>query len=206
MEVGCVNVRFRGRGLDLRRAGAGGFGDGRFVEAGGELLWKTARSRRRLTWAAVMSEERVVMRHSPHAALARCLVLLLVVVAGVFVWEHRRLSGDLTVQGSVAGVERVSGGKGGDNRRFTIRYEVEGAVRNTRVSRGLIDHFVRFRDLSRGDAVPLRVDPAAPGDARLDSINATYPLTLCFVALILCLLGAWVAVARRLRSGDRAKA
>lgn len=147
-----------------------------------------------------MSELRLVVRRSPHAALARCLILLLVVAGGVFVWENRRLSDDRTVQGRVVDVERVSGGKGGDNRHFTIRYEVEGAVRETSLSRGLVDHLFRFRDLSRGDAVPLRVDPSAPDDARLDSVNGTYPFTLCFVALILCLLGAWAAVVCRLRS------
>lgn len=129
------------------------------------------------------------------------LVLLTVATVVAFGCERAKWSGYRSVAGEVVGVARVFGGKGGDSREFTIHYRVDGDVRQLVTRRGIIDHFGGFRDLRKGDTVPVAVESHPQGDAVLDSINARYPITLSIGALlgIAAVTGMILVLSGRLR-------
>ena len=134
-------------------------------------------------------------------ALARCLVFALCATAVAAAWENFAGSGDARVTGEVVRVERVFGGKGGDNRAFTIRYEMDDSVHRITTSRGLLDYFGGMRDLSEGDELPLRVDSRQPGEAVPDTLNARFPITLCCGALVGIVAMTWGVLELRSRFG-----
>ena len=106
------------------------------------------------------------MNASPRAAAIRISILIVVLCAVSFGWEAYRNSGLLHLSGRVIGEGRVLGGKGGDNKEFTIRYRVQGEDFSFISRRGILDQLGGLRGLRRGDTVPLAVSPsaAAQGD------------------------------------------
>ncbi|MDZ7782328.1 MAG: DUF3592 domain-containing protein [Halioglobus sp.] len=142
----------------------------------------------------------------PSRTLSRgVLFRILLILAGAwfaaFYLEHTQLASFQSASGEVIRVESVMGGRGGDNRRFTIAYRVDGERYKLVTSRGIIDSLGRFRNLSKGDRVPLMVNPEPPVQARLDSFNASYPITLSItaLALILAITWSWLVFTGRLR-------
>ncbi len=123
------------------------------------------------------------MNASPRAATTRISILLLVLCAVSFGWEAYRNSGLLHLSGRVVEEGRALGGKGGDNKEFTIRYRVQGEDYSLISRRGILDQLGGLRGLQRGDIVPLAVSPAPPHRAILDTLSGRYGMTLCFVAL-----------------------
>lgn len=136
---------------------------------------------------------------SLRAALVRLSLLLGIVLVGAAVWEHSRLADHRAVTGSVTEVEQQFAGPFSDSRRFKIRYQLNGSSRETVETRGYLDRLGPLRSLGSGDDVELAVDPAAPSNARLNTVNARYPASLTIAtlaALLYITVGAMKLIGR----------
>ncbi len=135
------------------------------------------------------------MTPSPHAAIIRISILLLVTCALAFGWEASRNTGFLHVTGHVVQVKNVFSGRGGDNKEFTILYNLQGKDYYLVTRRGILDSLGALRDLQRGDSVPVAARSNPPHRAILDTLSGRYGITLCFLVLA-AVFGVVVAVMR----------
>ncbi|MDZ7852096.1 MAG: DUF3592 domain-containing protein [Halomonas sp.] len=119
----------------------------------------------------------------PRAAIFRISVLLAVVLIFTVAWEYTGNVGSRTVKGTVIKVEPVFGGRGSDNRKFTVRYKAEGQQYTLNATRGLVDRLMKFSNLDLGSTVPVAVSRDNPARATLDSFNSRYPISLTFGTL-----------------------
>lgn len=101
--------------------------------------------------------------------------------------------------GEVLQVMRVGSSGKGDNREFTIRYQVRGEHYQLVTRRGLMDSLFAFRDLATGDQVPLKVATDEPARAALDSLTARYPISAALLALTALVMVLALLVWRRRR-------
>jgi len=139
----------------------------------------------------------------PRGAVIRALMLLILAWAGAGLWEYSQQRDYRGTEGEVGRVERVFAGRSGDDRAFTIRYGWQERIYRITTGRGVIDSLGAFRNLDRGDVVPLAVDPDRPSRAVLDTFNARYPITLSITAFagIVFATGGLLVLTGRLRLG-----
>jgi hypothetical protein len=134
-----------------------------------------------------------------HAGLLRGFVLLVGVLTVGFFWEHRQARSLERTTGEVVDVEEVFGGRGGDDRRFTVRFPDGDEIHRFTTGRGVVGQLWTFADLGVGDEVPVAFDPDAPSGARLDTVAQTYPFTAsagAFALLYVFVVGGMAVTGR----------
>ena len=125
------------------------------------------------------------MKQVPRARFLRVFTILFISLAIILGWEISKDLDRTVVEGEVVNVERVFGGRWGDNKKFTIQYSADGEKRVLTTSRGIYDHLVTYRKLQEGDKVILSVNTTNPDQASFNSINSRYPVSLAIGSLII---------------------
>lgn len=124
------------------------------------------------------------------AAFIRLLVIFGVTLGGGYVYESTALDRYKVGQGEVARVEpNRSGGPNADEKKFDIAYRVDDTEQQVTATRGIVGQTWTYRNLSRGDDVPILIPKDQPGDATIDAISRRYPFTLCVGALFVIFVG-----------------
>ena len=128
-------------------------------------------------------------------ALVWIVVLLLVLLAGSFMWETQQRAGWVATTGQV--LEHTYS--------LHVRYRVEGNAYALKTRIGLLDLFNPTFVTTQGAAVPVLYDPRTPADAALDTFNARYGLTLTLAVLLGVMLAAILFRLRRDESKQQIK-
>ena len=123
-------------------------------------------------------------RESANAAFLRLTLLLGVIIAISGIWEFSATTPSVVTRGEVIEATRVGSSATGDPMRFIIRYHYDGRHHDFTTRRSLVDQLVNYRALQTGETVPVRVNTDEPGQARLDSLTARFPITLSFLVLL----------------------